>query len=165
VSAGAHHSCGLTTLGLAYCWGYNQYGALGDGLRTGSTAPSSTPVAVEGGHVFATVSAEVVPRWIPDGFSDGFLDHTCGVTTTGVAYCWGSNYTGELGNGSTSWNSIPVAVGGGGLTFASVSAGGGHSCGLTTTGAAYCWGDNRGGDLGIGSGTSAELWPVRVSSP
>jgi alpha-tubulin suppressor-like RCC1 family protein len=162
VSAGALHTCGVTTAGLAYCWGDNQYGALGDALATGSVEPRSTPVAVAGGHIFATVSAEAVPR---GSSPDGLLQHhTCGVTTTGAAYCWGSNFFGELGNGSTNWISFPGAVGGD-LTFASVSAGGEHSCGLTTAGGAYCWGGNYRGELGIGSDTSATFWPTRVSIP
>ena len=55
-----------------------------------------------GGFRFASVSA---------GFS-----HTCGVTTSGAVFCWGSNFNGELGNTSVEINSntdIPVAVSGG----------------------------------------------------
>src|SRR5690606_42107375 len=57
--------------------------------------------------------------------------HTCGITTTGTAYCWGNNGSGRLGNGNTggSYNT-PQAVSGG-LTFASITAGLGHTCGLT----------------------------------
>lgn len=163
VSAGALHSCGVTTTGLAYCWGDDSYGALGDSLLPdGTTGPRSRPVAVSGGLSFATVSAEAVPLGLsPDRL---LQHHTCGVTTTGVAYCWGSNFSGALGNGSTNWISFPGAVGGG-LTFASVSAGGWHSCGLTTTGGAYCWGANYRGELGIGSDISSTVWPTRVPIP
>jgi len=48
---------------------------------------------------------------------------SCGRTTTGAAYCWGSGDTGELGNGSTNGQLLPVAVTGG-LVFATVAAGG-----------------------------------------
>jgi alpha-tubulin suppressor-like RCC1 family protein len=119
---GPDYSCAMTTAGEAYCWGSNVHGELGDG----STIDSSTPVAVAGGLTFASVSAGA--------------GRTCGVTTGGAAYCWGNNSTAVLGNGSTIDSSTPVAVAGG-LTFASVSAEGSHSsCGVTTSGAAYCWG-------------------------
>jgi alpha-tubulin suppressor-like RCC1 family protein len=124
LSAGGAHTCGLTSSGAAYCWGY--YGG----------GSSVTPVAVSGGLTFASVSAG--------------SGHACGLTSAGSAYCWGDNSWGELGNGSTVGENAPVAVVGG-LTFVSVSAGGGHSCGVTTAGVAYCWGLNRDGQLGVGS--------------
>ncbi len=58
---------------------------------------------------------------------------------------------------------VPVAVMGG-LTFQSISAGSWYTCGLTTTGAAYCWGYNYHGQLGDGSNTGS-LVPIRVIDP
>ena len=80
-------------------------------------------------------------------------EHTCALTTTGAAYCWGFNGHGELGNGAVGIvNATPVAVAGG-LTFQtlSVSKVTGVTCGLTASGAAYCWGQNDGGQLGDGT--------------
>jgi Big-like domain-containing protein/Regulator of Chromosome Condensation (RCC1) repeat protein len=148
VSAGAYRSCGVTTSGAAYCWGYNGNGELGDG----STTDRSSPVAVLGGLTFATVSA-----------GD---HHACGLTPSGAAYCWGGNGNGELGDGSTTYRSSPVAVSGG-LTFAAVSVHSGwgdHTCGVTTSGAAYCWGHNFLGQLGDGS-TTTRLVPTPVVFP
>ncbi len=139
VSAGYDHSCGVTTAGAAYCWGND---------NNGSYTLSSTPVAVSGSLTFASISA-------------GY-EATCGVTTGGAAYCWGANNYGQLGNaGDNFWEATPVAVSGG-LTFASVSAGFDHTCGVTTGGAAYCWGDNGYGELGNGTSTSSTT-PVAVS--
>ena len=144
VSAG-DHTCGVTTGGAAYCWGGNASGQLGNGTTTGSTSPA----LVSGGLTFAQVSAGA--------------GHTCGVTTGGAAYCWGSN-SGGLGDGTTTNRLSPVAVVGG-LTFAQVSAGAntGHTCGVTTGGAAYCWGPNLRGQLGNGGGTTGSTSPVLVS--
>src|SRR5438309_3172913 len=78
--------------------------------------------------------------------------HTCGVITAGVAYCWGNNGSGGLGDGTTTDRMSPVAVLGG-LSFAAVSAGGSGSCGVRTGGAAYCWGLNSCGQVGEGTVT------------
>jgi alpha-tubulin suppressor-like RCC1 family protein len=145
VSAGTTYTCGVTTSGVAYCWGYNGFGQLGDGTTTFRTAP----VLVSGGLTFAAVNA-----------GGG---HTCGVTTSDVAYCWGWNLLGQLGDGTTADGTTPGLVSGG-LTFAAVSAGTGigHTCGVTTSGVAYCWGYNVYGQLGDGT-TADRTTPVLVS--
>jgi alpha-tubulin suppressor-like RCC1 family protein len=86
--------------------------------------------------------------------------HTCGLTIAGVAYCWGSNNYGQLGDGSTTQRLAPVAVAGG-LSFIGISAGGYHTCAVTAAGDAYCWGHNGEGRLGDGT-TSDRHIPTRV---
>src|SRR5439155_1275576 len=136
-------TCGVTTAGAAYCWGDNIYGELGKST-TDAINPTTTPGAVSGGLTFASVSAG-------DGFACGVAtSFTCGVTTAGAAYCWGSNFYGQFGNGTTISSTTPVAVSGG-LTFASVVAGYYGACGVTTNGGAYCWGNNPLGELGNGT--------------
>lgn len=149
VSAGYQHTCGITTSGAAYCWGSNELASLGDGSEpTSDSMVSQVPVRVSGGLTFKSVSA---------GYS-----HSCGLTTSGAAYCWGSNENGELGNGSDNDSAVPVPVSGR-LTFKSMSAAiGGHACGLTTSGVAYCWGMNSDGQLGNGTKTESNV-PVVVS--
>ena len=140
-ASGSEHTCGVTTIGDAYCWGWNHKGQLGDGT-TGTDR--ATPNLVSGGHTWTSVS--------------GGRYHTCGVTTVGDAYCWGSDQYGQLGDGTTTDSSVPVLVSGG-HTWASVS---GDSCGMTTVGDAYCWGSNQYGQLGDGITTDSNV-PVLVS--
>jgi alpha-tubulin suppressor-like RCC1 family protein len=97
VSPGGEHSCGVTTGKIAYCWGQRYYGQVGDGSPLGDpTPPRLSPGAVTGGLQFSVVSAG--------------HDHSCGVTTAGVAYCWGIWV--PLGDGSSTTTSTPVAVAG-----------------------------------------------------
>jgi Alpha-tubulin suppressor and related RCC1 domain-containing proteins len=120
ISAGARHTCGITTNREAYCWGANDVGQVGDFAQT-----SPTPVKIAGSLGWTEISA---------GFS-----HTCAVRTDGALYCWGSNDRGQLGIGSQSGSSsmvrVPLSV-----PVASVSAGQQRTCARSTLGAVYCWG-------------------------
>jgi alpha-tubulin suppressor-like RCC1 family protein len=130
ISAGDNHTCAVTTSGDAYCWGSNEFGKLGDN----SVTDRSTPVAVAGGYKFTAVSAAEY--------------HTCGIVANGAAVCWGGDQYGQLGDGTPlAQKHSPTAVAGG-LAFVAVSAGGIHTCGITTSSAAWCWGDNSAGELG-----------------
>jgi alpha-tubulin suppressor-like RCC1 family protein len=135
IAAGADHTCALTPLGVAWCWGDNTYLALGDPSISGTVQVNPTPTTVTGGLTFAALSA-----------GNGF---TCGLTGAGAAYCWGQNFFGQLGTtialGQAS--ATPEAVSGG-LQFADIKTGGSQTCGLTPTGAGYCWGSNSSGQLG-----------------
>ena len=88
-------------------------------------------------------------------------NHTCALTASGQAYCWGHNNSGQLGNNSLVDSGTPVLVTGG-YAFSSIGAGGNHTCGVTTSGAAYCWGYNGYGQLGDTTTTTSSV-PVLVS--
>lgn len=91
---------------------------------------------------------------------------TCGIATSGRLTCWGLNDAGELGNGTTSDESLPTNIDSG-TTYIAVATGsdGGysHTCGITTSGALKCWGDNLFGELGNGTTTNEES-PVVIDS-
>jgi alpha-tubulin suppressor-like RCC1 family protein len=146
ISAGIRNTCGISTSGAAYCWG----GIGGTGSPRGGADPPNAfvPMPVPGRLVFKEISA-------------GYF-FICGVTTSGTVYCWGNNEDGQLGNGADKDSDVPVPVSGR-LTFKSVSAAlGGHACGITTSGAAYCWGLNNFGQLGNGTKKDSRV-PVAVS--
>ena len=130
---GFTQACGLTVDGTAVCFGFNGSGQLGDGTTTDR---SSSPVLVQGGLHFSSLTA-----------GNAF---TCGLATDGFAYCWGSNVSGQLGNGGGTNRSVPVRVSGN-VAFASLVAGQSHVCGVTSGGATYCWGLNQSGQLGDGT--------------
>jgi alpha-tubulin suppressor-like RCC1 family protein len=95
VTPGALHTCAVNPFDAAFCWGYNDSGQLGTGGGN-----STTPVRVAGGLRFSGVSAS------------GVGSHTCGVTIGNRAYCWGNNVRGQLGDGTTTARTTPVAVAG-----------------------------------------------------
>ncbi|MGI6612082.1 MAG: IPT/TIG domain-containing protein [Candidatus Nanosyncoccaceae bacterium] len=92
--------------------------------------------------------------------------HTCALTVTNKAYCWGANWSGQLGNGTTTDSATPVAVSQGavpaGTTLTSISVGHYHTCAVGSNGKAYCWGYNGEGRLGDGS-TTDRTTPVAVA--
>src|SRR5574341_606904 len=149
---GGHHSCGLMASGEISCWGSDAYGELGAGGPGPEvcTAPdigqfrcSVVPLSVVGGLAFSSMSA-------------GWEGH-CGLTANGAANCWGTNRNGALGIGGDTatlgtcvlgpCSRTPRAVTGG-HTFTAIGVGARHACGLATTGAVYCWGENSTGQLG-----------------
>jgi alpha-tubulin suppressor-like RCC1 family protein len=149
ISAGNAFACALGSTGAAYCWGYNASGQLGNS----STATSGVPVAVTTTGVLSGVTLTQVTAG---------ASFTCALGSTGAAYCWGLNGTGQLGNNSTTTSAAPVAVTATGLTLTQVSAGDTASCAAASTGAAYCWGSNSSSQLGNNS-TTRSIVPVPVA--
>jgi alpha-tubulin suppressor-like RCC1 family protein len=132
------------------CWGANGSGQLGRGT-----------VSAQGLTIVPVTMPSTSIRFDSTSLAAGAA-HTCALTITGDAYCWGSNSDGQLGVGvGTVRDSVarPVA---GGFVFSKLFAGEYHTCGVTTGGGAYCWGRNSSGQLGDGS-TTARFTPVAVA--
>ena len=137
ISAGGYHTCALLSGGAVKCWGYNYDGELGDGTSGGH---SSTPVQVNGITNAVVVSAGG--------------DHTCALLSGGTVECWGYNYDGELGNGSTANSPTPVAVSGI-MNATAISAGSSHTCALLSDHTITCWGDGSSTPVAVSGITNA----------
>ena len=154
--AGGQTACGITTSGTAYCWGRGMFGVLGNGVPS-DTLPHPVPVTVSGAQVFTAIT-------VGD-------NHACGLAS-GTAYCWGLNTRGQLGAGPMApacmqyvstyqCSAVPLAVAAA-FSVRQISAGATGTCAITSANAAYCWGDNSSGQLGIGAAASSAS-PVAVT--
>jgi alpha-tubulin suppressor-like RCC1 family protein len=87
-------------------------------------------------------------------------NHTCAALANGTAKCWGSNASGQLGDGNVVTRLVPVDVIG--LTgVTQINASGDHTCAVLTNGTVKCWGSNASGQLGDGTNVT-RLVPVDV---
>ena len=144
VAAGEYHTCARKTDGTLWCWGDNSYGQIGDG----TTVQSAVPLQVA---ALGTSVAQVAAGY----------GYTCARKTDGTLWCWGYNFYGQLGNGSTTACSSPVQVVALGTSVVQVALGGGQACAAKTDGTLWCWGQNSWGEIGNGS-TSQSASPVQV---
>ena len=108
----------------------------------------------------AAISSDFTVSLTFSKLAPGLGSHSCGIVTGGHAYCWGYNWAGQLGNGSTDASALPVLVTGG-HEFTEIAAGTDHSCAITSAGDAYCWGYNGNGQLGTNNNQSSSM-PVAV---
>ena len=144
VSAGREHTCAILDNGDLKCWGDDSKGQLGDGgTNTDTSAPSSTAIDLGTGRTAVAV--------------DAGNTHTCAILDNGEAKCWGSDSSGQLGDGGTTHNTYTYTAAffhsadlGTGRTAVALSAGLKSTCAILDNGEAKCWGDYARGLLGLG---------------
>jgi alpha-tubulin suppressor-like RCC1 family protein len=144
VALGGNHTCAIKTDGSLWCWGYNEYGQLGDG------------------YVHYPYSNIPVP--ITSGVSSVELggNHTCAIKTDGSLWCWGANWYGQLGDGTYTNRDTPFQIMSSGVS--SVALGYTHTCAIKTDGSLWCWGRNNYGQLGDGTSVQ-KTTPYSVITP
>jgi alpha-tubulin suppressor-like RCC1 family protein len=145
IRAGGAFTCALISSGKVMCWGNNDLGQLGDG----TTTTRFSPVEVAG------LNSEVISI-----SADGY--HTCAVISGGGVVCWGLNFAGQLGDGTTTDRLTPVKVTGLNSGVLSISTGLHFTCALISNGKIMCWGTNDSGQLGDGT-TIDRHSPVEVT--
>ncbi len=133
LSAGANHTCALKAGGRVECWGRNHRGQIGNGTTSTSVV---TPTVVTGLTDAVAITAGDAS--------------TCAIRANTSVVCWGDNYAGQLGDGTTATRVITTPVTGLAGVVA-ISAGDVHVCALKANGAVVCWGDNRKGQIGDGT--------------
>jgi YD repeat-containing protein len=151
IAGGSYHSIALDSNGRAWAWGFNPSGQLGNTTTTSSSSPVA--VSTPSGVVFTAVA--------------GGSDHCLALDSSGHAWAWGNNFVGQLGNGTMTNSSSPVAVSmPSGTTFSAIAtaAGSYHSMALDGHGQAWAWGNNSSGELGDETMTLSAL-PVSVVMP
>ena len=195
LESGYYFACGLDTSATVLCWGLLQGPDRTDtfiptAVTLGSTIGrlASANDSENGGFCLLDLASSALCRaeyGLVDDFSPvpGGIEWTqlavndvtrCGVAADGTGYCWGENWLGQLGDGTTAPRSEPTQVLGGHVWRSIISVeefGYAGTCGLTVEGEAYCWGSNRDGLLGIGSPADQQIDPasgvpfVAVPSP
>ncbi len=136
ISAGLSHTLALKADGTLWAWGSNSNGQLGNGTNTNN---NNTPTQVGSNTNWASISAGG--------------NYSMAIQTNGILWAWGSNSSGQLGDGTTTESNTPVQIGTA-TNWASVSAGGSHSLAIQTDGTLWAWGNNSAGRLGDGSTTN-----------
>lgn len=143
ISAGADHSCALSDGGTVYCWGRN------DSRQSGHGGSSThQPQALSTSTSFVALSAGG--------------RHSCAISAGNQGYCWGANDRGQLGGETQALMSSTPRLVQGGYTFAQISTGADHSCGVGISGLPVCWGAGDRGQLG-NSGTADRSVPITLA--
>ena len=137
-----------------FAWGWGLAGALGNG----STSDQTTAAAVDTSGV---LSGKTVTAIATSGY------HTLAVTSDGKIYGWGVNFRGELGDGTQTTRTSPVAVDMSGAlsgkSVVAVAASFELSAALTSDGLVFTWGDNLNGELGAGTSFTSSFSAVPVA--
>jgi alpha-tubulin suppressor-like RCC1 family protein len=144
LSHGVTHTCALFESGDVLCWGSALFGEIGTGstnfLGDDELPASASPIDLPGPAIAVSAGGA----------------HSCALLENGEVHCWGANTFGELGYGNTSAvgddespsEAGPVQIG---APAIQIEAGFFHTCAVTNTNEVRCWGNNDGGQLGLGN--------------
>lgn len=146
VSAGTYHACAVRSDKTLWCWGLNTSGQAGTG--TGD-AIFLKPAQAGGASDWKVVNAGAA--------------FTCALSEIGHISCFGSNASGQLGDGSTTTRTTPTPLTGDITDWQNLSVGSAHACALRKDGSAYCWGSNTRGQIGDNTTNNATA-PTMVSA-
>jgi alpha-tubulin suppressor-like RCC1 family protein len=135
IAAGNRHACAVLDTGAVRCWGTNDFGQTGNGVKGGN---QTTPVTVAGLSQVKAISVGA--------------HFSCVLSRSGAVKCWGRGTM--LGQGSATDRLAPVDVSGLSSGVIAIASGNYHTCAVLNTGAVRCWGDDGRGAVGNGGGGS-----------
>jgi len=144
-SSGNSHTCAIKDNASLWCWGGNTKSQIG---QDNTTSFYSEPTALAEGSRWLSIAANG--------------DHSCAIRDDNSLWCWGSNATGQIGNGSTENALIPTLIASD-TAWDKISLGTDHSCGIKNNGSLWCWGDNSHSQLGDEETTASHI-PKLISS-
>lgn len=173
LAAGDNHACAVLADHSLKCWGFNGDGELGIGVADNVAHPTPMPVCATG------TGGSCVPLTGVNKVA-GSPVNTCAIVGQTVK-CWGDNAMGQIGDGTTSTNTVnasrynptqvctgPTACGNpigsvnGGIV--EIAMGWYHICALDGQGNVFCWGSNGAGECGLPSNNpTQENFPQPIS--
>jgi alpha-tubulin suppressor-like RCC1 family protein len=148
IAAGDAHALALDSTGTLWAWGAGDVGQLGNG-NSGGNADSAVPVQVSMPTNVVAIAAGA--------------NHSLAIDDAGDVFAWGSNATGQLGDGSQANNATPALVAGFTTDVKGIAAGDGHSIALLANRRIWAWGDNFDGQVGSTAASTPQLVPIEVT--
>jgi uncharacterized repeat protein (TIGR02543 family) len=157
INVGPFHSLAFTSIGKVFTWGLNDKGQLGDDSTTDKNTPTEITTHFNFGLDETIISINL-------GYS-----HSSAVSSIGRVFTWGNNYSGQLGDGTTTDRTTPTEITSrfnldAGETIISINVGISHSSALSSTGRVFTWGYNNYGQLGDGTTTTKYTPEINVAT-
>lgn len=153
VSVGDFHVCAIKNDNSLWCWGANSTGELGTSYHQacGNHLCNPAPTRVD------SLGTDVAEVAVGSG-------HTCARKFDGTVWCWGWNYFGAVGDGTTTDRHSPIQVDALGAEVSGIVAGFHSSCARKSDGTVWCWGGNSAGQLGTNT-QSPQKCGISACSP
>lgn len=160
IFTGGANTCAQLRAGGMLCWGANESGQLGPGSREARPFPAPIPGT---GDVISIGFGNNSHAGSQNPDLTKINSFACGLTAQGTVLCWGSNYTGQLGDGTREDRPHPTRV----LDADAIDLelGNVHACALERSGGVWCWGRNEFGNVGDGMMGPSNVRPQPVRVP
>lgn len=154
IDTSTEHTCGVRANGTAWCWGWSNFGQLGNGVSGAGNFLRPVQVMSTWGNYWTDWTSVETSK----------QQYSCGIRANGTIWCWGRDLNGQLGDGTS--NNSPVSLptqventveGAFWADYKSLTVGSGHNCAIRVDGSLWCWGRGGSGQLGNGGNSDSSL--------